>query len=117
MWQISSNSSDDTSSLSSNLRRRKGIRMGTTASLSDPDVSSSEQSVDTVIFVPDGSRHQRYSHRARPNVYTPVAMPTQPRTSPNEYVKTTPNGQISSIVSPYSATGKIRQFYIIEYYT
>lgn len=36
--------------------------MGTTASLSDPDVSSSEHSVDTVIYVP-GSRH-RHPHQS-----------------------------------------------------
>lgn len=33
--------------------------MGTNSSLSDPDVSSSEQSIDTVIYVPDNKLHRQ----------------------------------------------------------
>ena len=48
--------------------------MGTSASLSDPDVSSSEQSIDTVIYVPGSKpRHRQHSSAA----YKPNAVPQE----------------------------------------
>lgn len=62
--------------------------MGTSASLSDPDVSSSEQSIDTVIYVPD-----RTQYGITPNQSPSVHRAKQTRS----------NG--SALSSPYDIPG------------
>ena len=103
LFQISSNSSDDTGSTSSNLRRRRGIRMGTSASLSDPDVSSSEQSVDTVIFVP--GKHNRHIHRSPPAYRTSTLQRQSSAPAPIQPIST--DEMVNVRASPYNITGML----------
>ncbi|XP_067943120.1 uncharacterized protein [Watersipora subatra] len=101
--KISSNSSDDTGSTNSNIRRRRGIRMGTSASLSDPDVSSSEQSIDTVIYVP-GARHRHQQQTS--NLYKPHSNPQSPNHGSNGHHSR--NGLNSTQSPPYKTAGAIK---------
>ena len=103
LLQISSNSSDDTGSTSSNLRRRRGIRMGTSASLSDPDVSSSEQSVDTVIFVP--GKHNRHIHRSPAGYRTSTLQRQSSAPAPIQPINT--DEMVNVRASPYNITGML----------
>jgi len=74
--------------------------MGTSASLSDPDVSSSEQSVDTVIYNPI-NKH-RHTH-----------LPTAAQKTHKSHVKTHSQGEdysklaSHSQASPYNKPGEL----------
>ena len=89
--QLSSNSSEDSSTDESGRFRRplRGFRMGTlredmlySSSLSDPDyTSSSEQSCDTVIYV-GANGHSLSDRELTDNEGPPKAVPLLPRTNP-----------------------------------
>ena len=84
--------------------------MGTSASLSDPDVSSSEQSIDTVIYVPGSkSRHRQHSSAVRKPSPASASLPA----SHERVISEMSNGS-PQMVSPYNVTGAVIVFLVCE---
>lgn len=78
--------------------------MGTSASLSDPDVSSSEQSVDTVIFVP--GKHNRHTHRSP--AYRAGTIQRQ-ASAPAPIQPIIGSEMVNVRASPYNVAGKFKK--------